>query len=85
MSEIRRIKKEEKIEKDSVHVNIIDGILMFICHKEDQMQRVINKIAIDDNELVGYEEWDEGEDKKWFLYFRVPDPYNFKYNDIIKN
>ena len=25
------------------------------------------------NELVGYEEWDEGEDKKWILSFFVDD------------
>ena len=28
------------------------------------------------NELIGYEEWDEGEDKRWIMIWKVPSEFD---------
>jgi|TARA_Y100000015_G_C2344100_1_gene67389 hypothetical protein len=53
-----------------------DGDLIYvICNKEDQQKKVIEKMCTDDCVLEHYEEWDEGNDMKWILTFRVLDEY----------
>ena len=53
-----------------------DGDLVYvICNKEDQQKKVINKMCTDNCILEHYEEWDEGDDMKWILTFRVLDEY----------
>ena len=42
---------------------------------EEQMQMVIRKMTNPDCIFEGYEEWDEKEDKKWILTFRILDEY----------
>ena len=49
---------------DTIHV---------ICHKEEQMEAVNERFHGTGNEFIGYEEWDEGEDMKWILTFKVTD------------
>ena len=47
-----------------------------ICPKEEQMDKVVEKMTTESCKLAGYEEWDEGKDKKWILTFLViPDNY----------
>ena len=43
--------------------------------EEEQMQMVIRKMTNPDCIFEGYEEWDEKEDKKWILTFRILDEY----------
>ena len=53
-----------------------DGDLIYvICNKEDQQKKVVEKMCTDDCVLEHYEEWDEGDDMKWILTFRVLDEY----------
>jgi hypothetical protein len=52
-----------------------------ICHKESQVQTVINKMSTDNCILSDYEEWDEDEDMKWLLTFKVLDEYE-RYPDL---
>tara|TARA_R100001230_G_C5536901_1_gene68943 strand:+ start:141 stop:377 length:237 start_codon:yes stop_codon:yes gene_type:complete len=53
-----------------------DGDLIYvICNKENQQKKVIEKMCTDDCVLEHYEEWDEGDDMKWILTFRVLDEY----------
>ena len=53
-----------------------DGDLIYvICNKEDQQKKVVEKMCTDDCVLEHYEEWDEGNDMKWILTFRVLDEY----------
>ena len=42
-----------------------------ICNNESQMDRVVERLSTDTCILSGYEEWDEGKDKKWILKFLV--------------
>ena len=49
-----------------------------ICNKESQQETVVKKMTTDNCVLENYEEWDDGEDKKWILTFRVLDDYEVK-------
>ena len=42
-----------------------------ICNSEAQMDKVVKRLSTDTCLLSGYEEWDEGKDKKWILKFLV--------------
>ena len=56
-----------------------DGDLIYvICNKEDQQKKVIKKMCTDNCILEDYEQWDEGEDMKWILTFRVLDEFEIK-------
>ncbi len=47
-----------------------------ICNTEEQMDKVVKRMQTDTCILSGYEEWDEGDDKKWILKFLVcPEEY----------
>ena len=46
---------------------------MIICNTESQQKTVINQMVNDKCIFEGYEEWDEGDDKKWILKFLVCD------------
>ena len=63
-----------------IHVKSDGDKINIICHKEEQMQMVIRKMTNPDCIFEGYEEWDEKEDKKWILTFRILDEYE-KYPD----
>ena len=66
---------------NQVYVKTNGDQINIICNKENQMQKVISKMSNDDCIFEGYEEWDEDEDMKWILTFRVLDEYE-KYPDI---
>ena len=56
-----------------------DGDLIYvICNKEDQQNKVIKKMCTDNCILEDYEQWDEGEDMKWILTFRILDKFERK-------
>lgn len=56
-----------------VYVRTNGDMIHIICHKEEQMDVVNERFHSSGNELVGYEEWDEGEDKKYILTFQSID------------
>jgi len=45
--------------------------LQFICHTDKQVDKVNEMMVEKGNPPAGYEEWDEGEDKKFILTFSV--------------
>tara|TARA_R100000008_G_C3554791_1_gene152563 strand:- start:664 stop:948 length:285 start_codon:yes stop_codon:yes gene_type:complete len=51
--------------------------IMIICRSEEQMDSVVKRMTTDRCKLAGYEEWDEGEDKKWILSFAVA-PHDYE-------
>ena len=63
--------------KDTSRVMVrTDGDLIYvICNKEDQQKKVISKMCTATCVLEHYEAWDEGDDMKWILTFRVLDEY----------
>ena len=52
--------------------------IIIICNKESQQEDVINRMTTDTCILDSYEEWDEDDDKKWILTFRILDEYELK-------
>ena len=68
--------------KDNVVYNHYDNEVMIktngdyiyiICHEEDQVQLVLDRMNTDTCILSDYEEWDVDDDMKWILTFRVYD------------
>tara|TARA_Y100000034_G_C6773621_1_gene345259 strand:- start:345 stop:665 length:321 start_codon:yes stop_codon:yes gene_type:complete len=54
-----------------VMVKSLGNFIFVICHKEEQMQQVISRMTTDNCVFNEYEEWDEGEDKRWIITFRI--------------
>ena len=44
-----------------------------ICNSEKQMDSVVGRMQTSKCKLSGYEEWDDGSDKKWILTFLITD------------
>ena len=65
---------------NQVMVRADNNKIFIICHKEDQMQTVINRMTTDNCYLDAYEEWDEHDDMKWILTFQVIDGNETKPN-----
>ena len=63
--------------KDNVVYNNPDKIVI-ICSKESQQEQVMKRMINDNCILDDYEEWDEGDDMKWILTFRLLDEYELK-------
>ena len=73
--------------KDNIIYNRVDNkvfvktngdLIYVICNKESQQEKVINKMTNDNCILESYEEWDEGDDMKWILTFKILDEYEVK-------
>ena len=63
---------------NQVYVKTDGDKINIICNKENQQKKVIEKMCTDDCVLEDYEQWDEGEDTKWILTFRVLDEFERK-------
>ena len=70
--------------KDNVVYNNPENMVMIrsqgnkivvVCKDEDQVQPVMDRMNTDTCFLSDYEEWDEDEDMKWILTFKVTDEY----------
>ena len=73
--------------KDNIIYNRVDNkvfvktngdLIYVICNKESQQEKVINKMTNDNCILESYEVWDEGDDMKWILTFKILDEYEVK-------
>ena len=63
---------------NKVFVKTNGDLIYVICNKESQQEKVINKMTNDNCILESYEEWDEGDDMKWILTFKILDEYEVK-------
>ena len=52
--------------------------IVIICNEESQQEKVMKRMVTDTCILDSYEEWDEGDDMKWILTFRLLDEYELK-------
>ena len=59
--------------ENEVLVKTNGDLIYIICNKESQQDIVIQKMVNDNCILESYEEWDEDEDMKWILTFKVLD------------
>ena len=61
-----------------VMVKTNGDMIYVICNKESQQDTVIERMVNDNCILESYEEWDEDDDMKWILTFRILDEYELK-------
>ena len=64
--------------KNQLYVKTDGDKIVIICSKESQQEQVMKRMVTDTCILESYEEWDEGDDMKWILTFRVLDNYELK-------
>ena len=60
---------------NKVMVKTNNDYIYIICHREDQVQPVLDRMNTDTCFLSEYEEWDEDEDMKWILTFKVTEEF----------
>ena len=63
---------------NKVFVKTNGDLIYVICNKESQQEKVINKMTNDNCILESYEVWDDGDDMKWILTFKILDEYEVK-------
>ena len=63
---------------NKVFVKTNGDLIYIICNKESQQDIVVKKMINDNCILESYEEWDEGDDMKWILIFKILDEYRLK-------
>ena len=64
---------------NQVMVKTNGDLIYIICNKESQQDIVMQKMVNDNCILESYEEWDEDDDMKWILVFRILDEFDVKY------
>jgi len=64
--------------ENKLYVKTNGDKIVIICSKESQQEQVIKRMTTDNCILDYYEEWDEGDDMKWILTFKVLDEYELK-------
>ena len=64
--------------ENEVLVKTNGDLIYIICNKESQQDIVVRKMINDNCMLESYEVWDEGEDMKWILVFRILDEFDIK-------
>ncbi len=63
---------------NKVMVRTNGDLIYIICKEEEQVQPVMNKMVNDNCILSEYEEWDEDDDMRWILTFRILDEFELK-------
>ena len=63
---------------NGVMVKTNGDMIYIICKDEEQVQPVMNRMTTDTCMLSDYEEWDEGDDMKWILTFKILDEFDKK-------
>ena len=58
---------------NEVMVKTAGEYIYIICNNEEQVEPVMSRMTTDTCFLSDYEEWDEDEDMKWILTFKVLD------------
>ncbi len=69
--------------KDDIplYIKTVGNKINIICNEENQIQKVIKNMTKPGNCVFeGYEEWDEGDDMKWIITFRLLDNYELNLN-----
>ena len=64
--------------ENKLYVKTTGDKIVIICSKESQQEQVMKRMITDTCILDSYEEWDEGDDMKWIITFRLLDNYELK-------
>ena len=63
---------------NEVYVKSEGDLIYVICNKESPQDIVLQKMTTKNCILDSYEEWDEGDDMKWILIFKILDEFDIK-------
>ena len=63
---------------NEVMVRTSGNFIYIICNKEEQVQSVMDKMVNDTCYLSDCEEWDEDDNMKWILTFKILDEFDIK-------
>ena len=63
---------------NEVYVKSEGDLIYVICNKESQQDIDVQKMTTKNCILDSYEEWDEGDDTKWILIFKILDGFDTK-------
>jgi|TARA_R110002020_G_scaffold253990_2_gene467742 hypothetical protein len=63
---------------NEVMVRTSGNFIYIICNKEEQVQPVMDKMTNNTCYLSDYEEWDDDEDMRWILTFKILDEFDIK-------
>ena len=63
---------------NEVMVRTSGNFIYIICNKEEQVQPVMDKMTNNTRYLSDYEEWDDDEDMRWILTFKILDEFDIK-------
>jgi len=63
---------------NEVYVKSEGDLIYVICNKETQQDIVVEKMTTKNCMLESYEQWDEGDDMKWILIFKILDEFDIK-------
>ena len=64
--------------ENKLYVKTDGDKIVIICSKESQQEQVIKRMTTDNCILESYEQWDEDDDMKWILTFKLLDEYELK-------
>jgi len=64
--------------QNQLYVRTNGNKIVIICSKESQQEQVVKRMTTDSCILESYEEWDEDDDMKWILTFKLLDEYELK-------
>ena len=64
--------------ENKLYVKTDGNKIVIICSKESQQEQVIKRMTTDNCILESYEQWDEDDDMKWILTFKLLDEYELK-------
>ena len=63
---------------NEVYVKSEGDLIYVICNIQSQQDIVVQKMTTKNCILDSYEEWDEGDDMKWILIFKILDEFDIK-------
>jgi len=63
---------------NEVIIRTSGNFIYIICNKEEQVQPVMDKMTNNTCYLSDYEEWDDDEDMRWILTFKILDEFDIK-------
>ena len=64
--------------QNQLYIRTNGNKIVIICSKESQQEQVVKRMTTDSCILESYEEWDEDDDMKWILTFKLLDEYELK-------
>jgi len=84
MSVLKQYNTRENVvyndEDNLIYVRSLGDKIFIVCKNDDQVDKVQSHFHNTGNVMLEFEEWDEGDDKKYILTFKVGENVDLLYN-----